>query len=134
MKYLLDTCTVSDFVKGQPNVMKRLKATSPNLVAISSITRMEIEFGLALYEERARKMAPALHAFLDSITTLPFDETDAKAAATIRLALQNKGKPMGAYDMLIAGCGRAKGLVVVTSNITEFRRVSGLRVENWQQS
>jgi tRNA(fMet)-specific endonuclease VapC len=43
VKYLLDTCTVSDFVKGQPGVLARLKATAPNLVAISSITRMEIE-------------------------------------------------------------------------------------------
>ena len=45
MKYLLDTCTVSDFVKGQAGVLSRLKATR-RTVAISSITRMEIEWGL----------------------------------------------------------------------------------------
>jgi len=132
MKYLLDTCTVSDFVKGQPSVMARLKATPPSLIVISSVTRMEIEFGMALYAERARKLAPMLHALLGSITTLPFDEADARAAAGVRAALQKKGKPMGVCDVLIAGCGLARGLVVVTTNATEFRRVSGLQVENWR--
>lgn len=44
MRYLLDTCTVSDFVKGQPGVLARIKATPPNLIAISTLTRMEIEY------------------------------------------------------------------------------------------
>lgn len=132
MKYLLDTCTVSDFIKGQPNVLARLKATPPSLIAISSITRMEVEFGLALNAERARKLAPVLHTLLDSITTLPFDEADAQAAASVRASFQKKGKPMSACDVLIIGCGLAKGLVVVTSNVAEFRRVGGLQVEDWR--
>lgn len=131
MKYLLDTCTVSDFIKGQPGVMTRIKATPPGLIVISSITRMEIEFGVAQNEVRARKLAPILHTFLGSIATLPFDEADAHAAAGIRAAL-NKKKPMSVCDVLIAGCGLARGLVVVTSNAIEFRRISGLQVENWR--
>ncbi len=132
MKYLLDTCTVSDFVKGQPGVLARIKAMPPNLIAISSITRFEVEFGLALNAERARKLAPVLHAFLGAIATLTFDEADAQAAAGIRAALQKEGKPIGAYDVLIAGCGLARGLVVVTANVGEFQRVGGLQVEDWR--
>ena len=44
MKYLLDTCTVSDFVKGQPNVLARVKATPPDLIGVSALTRMEVDF------------------------------------------------------------------------------------------
>ena len=132
MKYLLDTCTVSDFVKGQPGVLSRIKATAPSLIVISSITRMEIEWGLLLNPERARKLTPILNAFLGSIVTLPFDEADAQAAAGVRAALHRQGQPIGAYDVLIAGCGLARGLVVVTSNVAEFQRVSGLIVENWR--
>ena len=132
MKYLLDTCTVSDFVKGQPAVLSRIKATAPNLVAVSSITRMEIEFGLMLNPQRARKLAPVLNAFLGSIATLPFDEADSQAAAGVRAALQRKGQPIGSYDVLIAGCGLARGLILVTSNLAEFQRVSGMVVENWR--
>jgi len=132
MKYLFDTCIVSDFVKGQPNVLARVKATAPGLIAVSVVTRMEIEFGLLLNPERARKIAPVMDAFLGSITTLPLTEADAQAAAGIRAALQRQGQPIGAYDVLIAGCGLARGLVLVTANTGEFQRVSGLLLENWR--
>ena len=132
MKYLLDTCTVSDFVKGQPNVLARVKATPPNLIAVSALTRMEVDYGLTLNTERAKKLAPLLAVFFSAITTLPFDEADAQAAAAIRAALKTQGQLIGAYDVLIAGTGLARGLVVVTSNVGEFKRVSGLQVEDWR--
>lgn len=132
MKYLLDTCTVSDFVKGQPNVLARVKATPPNLIAVSALTRMEVDYGLALNAQRARKLAPILDAFFSTIATLAFDEADAQAAAAIRAALKTLGQPIGAYDALIAGTGLARGLVVVTSNVGEFKRVGGLQVEDWR--
>ena len=132
MKYLLDTCTVSDFVKGQSNVLARVKATQPSLIAVSTLTRMEVDYGLALNAERARKLAPVLNAFFSSIHSLPFDESDARAAAAIRAALKTAGQPIVAYDVLIAGMGLARGLVVVTSNVGEFKRVGGLQVEDWR--
>jgi tRNA(fMet)-specific endonuclease VapC len=132
VRYLLDTCTVSDFVKGQPGVLARMKATSPALIAVSALTRMEIDYGLALNSARAAKLAPLLDAFFSSISTLSFDESDAHAAAGIRAALKVTGQPIGAYDVLIAGAGMARGLVVVTSNVGEFSRINGLRVENWR--
>jgi len=132
MKYLLDTCTVSDFVKGQTRVMARLKATPPKLIAVSALTRMEIDYGLALNQQRARKLAPLLDAFFAVVATLPFDEADARATAALRAALKTQGRPIGAYDALIAGTGLARGLVVVTSNTGEFARVSGLQLEDWR--
>ena len=132
MKYLLDTCTVSDFVKGQPGVLERIKATPPRLLAVSVVTRMEIEFGLQLNPERARKLGPILDSVLNAITTLPLSEADAIAAAAILAALQHRGQPIGPYDILIAGCGLARGLIVVTSNTGEFGRVGGLLIENWR--
>jgi tRNA(fMet)-specific endonuclease VapC len=132
MKYLLDTCTVSDFVKGQPGVLARIKATPPSLIAVSVVTRMEIESGLQLNPERARKLGPILDSVLNAITTLPLSEADAIAAAGIRVALQRRGQPIGPYDILIAGYGLARGLILVTSNTGEFERVGGLLLENWR--
>jgi tRNA(fMet)-specific endonuclease VapC len=120
MKYLLDTCTVSDFVKGQPGVLARIKTTLPNLIAVSAVSLMEIEFGLQLNSERARNLAPVMDAFLS------------RAAGALHAALQKQEPPIGAYDVLIAGCGLAHGLVVVTSNVGEFQRISGLQVEDWR--
>lgn len=132
MRYLLDTCTVSDFVKGQPGVLARIKGMSPNLLAVSTLTRMEVDYGLGLNAARAQKLSPLLDAFFSAIATIPFDEADARAAAAIRAALKIKGHPIGPYDVLIAGTGLAKGLTVVTANVDEFQRVNGLRVENWR--
>ncbi|MDP2786223.1 MAG: PIN domain-containing protein [Sulfurimicrobium sp.] len=77
-------------------------------------------------------LAPVMDAFLSSITILPFEDADAKAAGAIRAALQKQGQPVGAYDVLIAGCALARGMVVVTSNLGEFQRIGGLQVENWR--
>lgn len=132
MTWLLDTCTVSDFVKGQAGVLARLKTTPPQSISISAVTRMEIEYGLQLHPARTEKLAPVIDAFLASITVLPFENADAKAAGTIRAVLQKRGRPIGAYDIMIAGTALARGLTVVTSNVGEFERIEGLRVENWR--
>ncbi len=95
---------------------------------------MEIVYGLLFNPKKARKLAPILDQFLSAITVFPFDDADAKAAAAIRAALHQAGRPIGPYDCQIAGCGLARGLVVVTSNEGAFRRVSGLRIENWRQA
>ncbi len=132
MRYLLDTCTVSDFVKGQSGVMERITHTAPELLAVSAITRMEIDYGLALRPESARKLAPMLNAFFSAVGTLAFEVPDAEAAASIRASLRLQGRPVGAYDALIAGVALSRGLIVVTSNVGEFGRITGLRTENWR--
>ena len=133
MTYLLDTCVISDFVKGLPATLKRIKEMSPDLIAVSAISRMEIEYGLNLNPERARKIVPVIQAFLASIRVLPFGETDAQAAGTIRATLQRQGNPIGSYDVLIAGTAVARGLTLVTSNTGEFSRVGGLSIEDWRE-
>ena len=134
MRYLLDTCVVSDFVKGQPNVLARIKATPPNLIAVSTLTRMEVDYGLSLNPARARTLGATLEAFFSAISTLPFELADARAAAAVRAALKPLGTPIGAYDVLIAGTGIVRGLTVVTSNTAEFARVSGLQIEDWRRT
>jgi tRNA(fMet)-specific endonuclease VapC len=131
MTYLLDTDTLSQFSRGHAGVLERVKETSPSDIAISTVTLMEIEYGLALQSAKARKLRPILYDFFGAATLLPFDEQAAKATAAIRAKLKTKGTPIGAYDALIAGTALAKGLVVVTGNTREYNRIGGLIVENW---
>lgn len=132
MKYLLDTCALSDFARGENRTIARVKATPPDAVAVSSVTAMEVEFGLAIDPVRGRKLAPVMRALLGAVAILPYGAEDARATAMLRAALQRKGRPIGAYDALITGCALARGLVLVTSNEREFRRVVGLTIENWR--
>lgn len=131
MKYLLDTCIVSYFVKGKKEVLDRVKRTSPRDLYLSSISIMEIEFGLLLNPARAEKLKPIIESFIENINILPFCEKDAICSATVRASLQKKGGIIGAYDILLAGCALHHGLVLVTANTKEFERVSGLLIENW---
>ncbi|MDO5758272.1 MAG: PIN domain-containing protein [Rhodobacterales bacterium] len=63
---------------------------------------------------------------------LSFDSDAARAAGEIRAHLAAAGTPIGAYDVLIAGQARARGLTLITHNTSEFQRVQGLRIEDWQ--
>jgi tRNA(fMet)-specific endonuclease VapC len=134
MGYLLHTCVVSDFVKGENNTLKRLKSSSPNDIFISSITVMEVKYGLAINPERALKIQALIETFLSSITILPFSSEAAEQAAQIRSILKAAGTPIGSYDLLIAATALTHNLIIVTSNVREFQRVPDLQIENWRSS
>jgi tRNA(fMet)-specific endonuclease VapC len=133
MKYLLDTCTISDFIKGFPQVLARIKFLMPADLAVSSITRMEVEYGLQLNPQRGKIIEPLVNSLFASINTLDFGHAEAKTAGAIRAALRRQGKPIGAYDVLIAATALVHGLVLVTSNTKEFIRVNGLHLEDWRE-
>ncbi len=132
MTWLLDTCVLSDFARGEAQTLARLKALSPAALAVSAITVMEVEYGLALAPSRTEKLGPVMQALLGAIPIVPYAAEDARASAAVRAALERKGRPIGAYDILIAGTALAHGMTLVTSNVREFGRVSGLQVENWR--
>ena len=134
MKYLLDTCVLSDFFKGEANTLAHIKETPPSYIAVSSITLMEIKYGLALNPERAKIIEPISQDFLKTITLLDFNEEDANQAATVRADLRRQGKPIGSYDILLAGTALSRQLILVTSNTKEFIRLENLTLENWRLS
>ncbi len=133
MIYLLDTCVVSDFIKGDRRTLERVKGTFPNNIAVSSITTMEIAYGLALNPEKAKKIQPMLSDFLKAVSILPFEEKDGDCSGKIRSFLRRKGMPIGGYDVLLAGTALNRGLILVTSNLYEFERIEGLCLENWRE-
>jgi len=133
MRYLLDTCVISDFIKGETGTQARLKQTPPTDIAISVITVMELRYGLQLNPQRAQKIEPVITSFLSSITLLPFGIPEAEQAAQIRAILRSQGQPIGAYDVLIAATALQYNLVMITANQREFDRVPGLQTENWRQ-
>lgn len=132
MKYLLDTCTISHFIKGHPSISAQLKACPPELLCVSSITVMEIEYGLRLNLQRARLINPILETLFSCIHLLPFETKEALTAGSIRAELKKQDQPIGPFDLLIAAQALEKGLVLVTQNTKEFARISGLALEDWQ--
>lgn len=64
--------------------------------------------------------------------TLPFDDLAAVAYGSLRAELERQGTPIGQYDMLIAAVALANSLILVTHNVSEFGRISGLVIEDWE--
>ena len=130
MKYLLDTNIVSTWAtRDNPALLLRLLQTPPNVLAICSIVKMELLYGLAL--KPGLKWANAVHKVLDALTVIAFDEASAAEAARVRAQLRSQGAPIGHYDLLIAATALANNLIMVTNNTREFSRVPGLVVEDW---
>ncbi len=134
MKYLLDTCIISYFFKALPAVLENFQARSPGDLAMSSITFMEIEFGLELNSARAKKLRPKWLALSSIIHVLPFESEDAIIAGTLRSKLQKGGNTIGAYDVLIAATALRHNLICVTNNTREFERIMELKIENWMET
>lgn len=132
MRYLLDTNVISDFARGDAAVGARLRSESPAALAVSTVTVMEVTYGLALSPKHAKRLGPVLDALLAAVHVLPLSVEDARAAALVRAALRRAGRPIGPYDVLLAGAALARGLVFVTANVDEFARVSGLVSETWR--
>lgn len=134
MRYLLDTCVISDFIKGEIGTQVRFKQTPPTDIAVSVITVMELRYGLAINPQRVQKVEPVIASFLASVTIVPVSRLEAEQAAQIRAVLKSQGQPIGAYDVLIAATALHNNLLMVTANQREFDRVPGLQTENWRQS
>jgi tRNA(fMet)-specific endonuclease VapC len=132
MRFLLDTRVLSDFARGQRQTLERIKATSPEDLAASAITQMEVAYGLILNPKIAGQLGNVMNALLGAIRVLPYDGSTAEVTARARAILKSRGRPIGAYDILIAGTALAHDLTLVTSNVNEFKQVGGLRIEDWR--
>lgn len=134
MNYLIDTCVVSDFFKKIPETIKHFESLSPKQIHISTVSIMEVEYGLKLNAEREKKLRSLWNVLLKEIQIVPLSESCAREAAIIRSDLKTSGQLIGPYDMLIAGTAIAHSLIVVTSNIGEFKRILKISIKNWRES
>ena len=131
MKYMLDpNLCIYIMKKNPPQVLEKFLSLNSNEVGISSITQAELEFG-ACKSNNPLKNKLTLMIFLAGIKILPFDEKAATEYGDIRAALERRGTPIGANDLLIAAHARSLQLVLVTNNLKEFERIDNLKIENW---
>jgi tRNA(fMet)-specific endonuclease VapC len=133
VRYLLDTNTVSYIIKGNfPRVRERLLKVPISEVGISVVTEAELRFGVARLPQAA-KLGIVVEEFLRRVEVLAWDSAVARHYARLRAALEENGEPMGNLDLMIAAHSLAVGAILV-SNDRVFRRVRGLKVEDWSKS
>jgi tRNA(fMet)-specific endonuclease VapC len=137
VSYLLDTNACIALINGKP-VSVRLRfekvVDGGREVFVPSVAVFELRYGVAK-SARPQLNAERLETFLAGpVTLLPFAGPDADAAGELRAVLETAGKPIGAYDLLIAGQALHHKLTLVTANLKEFSRVKGLVWEDWAKS
>lgn len=128
--YVLDTNTLIYYFKGQGQVTQNLVTVSPQEISVPTIVLFELQVGIAK-SSSATKRAQQLQQFLSRVNLVAFDRDAALAAATVRAQLEQKGTPIGPLDVLIAGTAIGLQATLVTHNVKEFSRVSGLAIVDW---
>ncbi|MBL8949886.1 MAG: type II toxin-antitoxin system VapC family toxin [Myxococcaceae bacterium] len=129
-RFLLDTNVVSTLaVDPHGALAARCLAAGEDRLCTSIIVACELRFGAL--KKGSPRLTEQLDAVLASLRVLPFEHGADEEYAHIRHELDRRGKLIGQNDLLIAAHALALGCVVVTDNEREFRRVSGLEVENW---
>lgn len=131
MIYMLDTNICSYIIRNRPeSVKQKLKEIEKfHEVALSSIVASELLYGA--YKKDSQKLIEVVKHFIECFVIYDFDLKAAEEYALIRADLEKKGIVIGAYDLQIAAHARSLSAVLVTNNEREFRRVEGLKVENW---
>ena len=131
MRYLLDTDICIYIAKRKPaGVLTRLERLRPGDVGMSVVTYLELVYG-AYKSQQVEANVARIRQLSDLIPVQALDAAAATHYGELRAGLEKSGSLIGAYDLLIAAHALALQLTLVTNNLREFRRVPGLRLENW---
>ena len=136
MTYLLDTNACIALINGAPRDLRRrfqraLRKEASML--LSSVVTFELWYSVAKSQHKEANTR-RLEAFMAGpFEKTLFDDDDAREAGRVWAALEAAGKPIGAYEVLIAGQARRRGATLVTSNVAGFGRVAGLKWEDWAE-
>jgi tRNA(fMet)-specific endonuclease VapC len=128
---LLDTNACINYLNyPQARVAAAIRSVPSREIAVCSVVKGEMFFGSRKSKNPAKNLGTQLR-FLEQFESLPFDDGD--AYANIRADLTAKGTIIGPYDLQIAAIAIANDLTLITHNVSEFSRVSGLKIEDWEQ-
>ncbi len=131
MRYLLDSNICIEAINDPGSaVVLRMRKESPDDIKLSVIVWFELSFGACKSARKSDNLA-RLETFAAPFELVDFSPDDALTAGEVRAGLERKGQPIGPYDLLIAAQALNRGLTLVTNNEREFKRVPGLKIENW---
>lgn len=130
LKYLLDTNIVIYVLKRRPIEVLKIFNTNASRMAISSITLSELMYGAEKSSNAAQNLE-AIEEFISHLEVIPYDAKASQHYGQIKATLERKGEIIGENDIHIAAHAISQGLILVTNNLREFKRVSNLALENW---
>ena len=132
MSYLLDTNACIRYLNGRSEPLRRqLLAHQPEDIVLCSVVKAELFYGAWRTQNPQHTLEKQIQ-FIGQFLSLPFDDAAAEIYGQIRADLAQKGTPIGPNDLLIAAIALATQVTLVTHNLGEFSRISGLKLEDWE--
>lgn len=130
--FLLDTNACIRLINNSSaRLASRFRGHNPIEFRLCSVVKAELYHG-ARKSSRTAENIRLINRFLEPFVSLPFDDLCAEEYGLIRAELERVGTPIGPNDLMIAAIARAYDLTLVTNNVSEFSRVIGLQVEDWE--
>ena len=131
MKYILDTNICIYYLKGlNEKVRNNLLTKHPDDIKIPAIVKAELLYGAEKSKKKQENLEKIME-FLLPYEITPFSDNMTHIYAKIRVELEKKGNIIGPHDLLIAATVLQNNDILVTNNIREFKKVKGLKLENW---
>lgn len=129
-RYMLDTNIISELLKNpKSRAARRVADVGNENICTSIIVAAELRYGAV--KNGSKRLLQLVEGLLGEIAVLSFEPPADIEYGAIRSELERAGKPIGGNDLLIAAHARAASATVVTANVGEFKRIRGLKVENW---
>lgn len=130
MIYLLDTNICRYIINAKPaHVLEKFRQQEPGTIALSTVSAAELAYGVI--KSGSERNQCALQMFFAPLEILSFDERAVWQYGVVRVSLEQSGQPIGALDTMIAAHALSIDATLVTNNEREFRRIRGLKIENW---
>ncbi len=130
MKYLQDTNICVYWLKGNLQVEQKVLAAGIDAVALPFITVSELYYG-AYKSQRMEANLQLVRSLTEQLTVLESDETISELFGELKAGLETNGMIIDDADLYIAACAKVHGLTLVTNNTKHFKRIKGLKLENW---
>jgi tRNA(fMet)-specific endonuclease VapC len=131
MLYFPDANICIDLLRGKSEALEaRLRGCRPSAVKIASMVKAELLLG-GMKSDHPKKSLAHIRRFLEPFEVVPFGDRAAIHYARIRDYLERAGKKIGPNDLIIGSTVLASQGTLVTRNLSEFRRIQGLQLENW---
>ena len=130
--YLLDTDIVIYSLKGHSTVKKNLERNLHVALKISIVTLMELYYG-AYKSQKVASNLGKIKRIEDAIEIISLGRDSAEIFAMLKAELEKSGTPLDDFDLILAACALSHDLILVTNNVKHFKRIQGLKLENWAQ-
>lgn len=135
-RYLLDTSIISHMMREIDGTASRKfrevgSDEKAHSIYTSVVVDCELQFGLK--RKSNERLSRAYERIIAAVEVLPLDSEIVPHYARLRTELEAGGTPIGPNDALIAAHALALDAILVSAD-TEFKRIPGLKLENWLEA